>query len=339
MNAKDNNASQNPETLVEAVRVFTDEDFALRFMAGLRWGGMDKACCPRCGSARVRFIGTRRVWECRETHAKKRFSIKTGTVMEESPLPLGTWLVAIWLEANAKNSISSYEVMRSLGVTQKTAWFMQQRIRLAMQKGDFFKQLTGEVEVDETFIGGAARNMHAAKRKRIVQGRGGAASGKTAVMGLLARHGEVRTVVIDNTKKTTLQPIVREHVAAGTSVYTDAFASYVGLAPEYLHQVVDHAECYVKGNVHTNSLENFWSLFKRCIKGTHISIEPFHLFRYLDAETFRFNNRKDDDGGRFLKALGQIEGKRLTYKSLIGETSLEGRAASDNDGASGNLPN
>src|SRR4051794_36760165 len=197
MNAKDHTAAvANPETLVEAVRVFGDESNALRFMVALRWGGFDKVCCPRCGSTRMRFIGTRRVWECRETHPCKRFSIRTNTIMEDSPLPLGTWLVGMWLEANAKNSISSYEVMRSLGVTQKTGWFMQQRIRLAMQSGDFFKKLTGEVEVDETFIGGKARNMHVGKRK--AKGRG--AVGKAVVMGLLERHGEVRTFVVDNIK-------------------------------------------------------------------------------------------------------------------------------------------
>jgi transposase-like protein len=321
---KNTNASElpAPETLVEAVRVFGNEDVALRFMAHLRWGGIENACCPRCGSVRVRFISTRRVWECKEDHASKRFSIKTNTVMEESPLPLGTWLVAIWLEANAKNSISSYEVHRGLGITQKSAWFLQQRIRLAMQNGDFFKQLTGDVEVDETFIGGKARNMHASKRKAVITSPG--VAGKTAVMGLLARHtGEVRTKVIPNTKRRTLHPIVREHVELGANVYSDSHPAYVGLDPDYVHEVVDHAECYVRGNVHTNGLENFWSLFKRCIKGTHVSVEPFHLFRYLDAETFRFNNRKMDDGARFFEVVQSVSGKRLTYKSLTGESQSE----------------
>ncbi len=331
MNAKDNttgNQTTNPETLVEAVKMFANEDTALKFMVSLRWP--DQVCCPRCGSVRVRFIGTRRVWECRENHPCRRFSIKTGTIMEDSPLPLSTWLVGIWLEANAKNSISSYEVMRSLGVTQKTGWFMQQRIRLAMQNGDFFKKLTGEVEVDETFIGGEARNMHKGRRKA----KGSGTVGKAVVMGLLHRHGEVRTLVVDNTRRKTLQPVVRAHVEKGTEVFTDALASYTGLEAEYIHKVINHAECYAKGNVHTNGLENFWSLFKRCIKGTHVSVEPFHLFRYLDAECFRFNNRKDDDGGRFIGALNGVTGKRLTYKCLIGDNS-EGRiidSIAGNDG-------
>ena len=330
INAKHINTNEmaHPETLVEAVKMFADEDAALRFMVSLRWP--EKVCCPRCGSERVRFIGTRRVWECRETHPCKRFSIKTGTVMEDSPLPLSVWLIGIWLEANAKNSISSYEVMRSLGVTQKTGWFMQQRIRLTMQNGDFFHKLTGEIEVDETFIGGKARNMHKGRRKA----KGTGAAGKAVVMGLLQRHGEVRTLVVDNTKRGTLHPVVKKHVEKGAQVFTDALASYAGLDAEYVHQVIDHAECYAKGNIHTNGLENFWSLFKRCIKGTHISVEPFHLFRYLDAECFRFNNRKTDDGDRFLKALGQVEGKRLTYKSMIGENDSEGALESDKNAAS-----
>lgn len=238
--------------------------------------------------------------------------------MEDSPLSLDKWLIAIWLEANAKNSISSYEVHRSLGITQKSAWFMQQRIRLAMQSGGFFQKLTGEVEVDETFIGGRARNMHAGKRA--VKGRG--TVGKAVVMGLLQRHGEVRTLVIDNTKRRSLQPRIHEHVEKGSEVFTDALASYRGLDREFLHQVIDHAECYAKGKIHTNGLENYWSLFKRCIKGTHVSIEPFHLFRYLDAEAFRFNNRKAKDGDRFAKVLGQVGGKRLTYRSLTGDNQV-----------------
>lgn len=259
MNAK-NNASRNelpnPESLIEAVKDFANEDTALRFMVALRWPKV--VCCPRCGSDRVRFIGSRHVWECRETHPARRFSIKTDTIMEDSPLPLDKWLIGIWLEANAKNSISSYEVARALGITQKSAWFMQQRIRLAMQNGDFFKKLTGEVEVDETFIGGKARNMHAGRRK--AKGRG--AVGKAVVMGLLERHGEVRTLVVDNTKRNTLHPHIHQHVEKGAAVFTDALASYNGLSLEYIHSVIDHAECYAKGNVHTNGLENYWSLFK-----------------------------------------------------------------------------
>ena len=199
--------------------------------------------------------------------------------MEDSPLGLDKWLTGIWLIANAKNGISSYEVHRALGITQKSAWFLLHRIRLAMQSGSL-GMLKGEVEVDETFIGGKARNMHTKKRAEKIHGRG--ASGKAIVVGVLERGGQVRTKVIEDTRKKTLQDEVRANVEAGSLVCTDALPSYVGLAPNYVHEAVDHAVEYVRGNVHTNGLENYWSLLKRCIKVTYVSVEPFHLFRYHD---------------------------------------------------------
>lgn len=221
---------------------------------------------------------------------------------------------------NCKNGISSHELARAIGVTQKTAWFMLHRIRLAMQEGGF-ETMNGEVEVDETFIGGRARFMHKARRERMIKGRG--PMGKTAVMGLLERHGEdgtsrVRTHVLDGRRKGHLQPQIRERVAAGASVHTDALMSYDGLGSDYVHNVIEHAECYAKGNVHTNGLKNFWSLLKRAVKGTYVSIEPFHLFRYLDEQSYRFNTRTDSDGGRFLNVLRSIVGKRVTYAELTG---------------------
>jgi transposase-like protein len=268
----------SPTTLMEAVKYFSDPDVAHKFVVDLRWP--DGVECPTCGSKHVRYIATRRLFECNNKHAQKQFSVKVGTIFEDSPLPIGKWLMAIWMEANSKNSISSYEVHRAIGVTQKTAWFMQQRIRLAMQSGTF-TNLSGEVEVDETYIGGKARNMHAGKRK--AKGRG--LVGKTIVMGLLERHSKdkpskVRTLVVKDVTRKNLRPQVREHVKLGSNVYTNELVSYAGLAPHYAHKVINHAETYAKGEVHTNGLENYWSLFKRCIKGTHISVEPFHLFRY-----------------------------------------------------------
>ena len=232
MNAKDDKSElPNPTTLVEAVKVFSNEDTALRFMVALRWGGFDTRLLPAADRC-VRFIQTRRVWECREDHKGKRFSLKTNTVMEESPLPLSTWLIAIWLEANAKNSISSYEVMRSLGVTQKTGWFMQQRIRLAMQNGSLEK-LSGDIEADETFMGGLSKNMHSKTRKAKILG--GGAIGKTAVMAILKRGGEVRTAVVPNVKGETLQAEVIKHVKEGSNLYTDSClgyrAAFMGLCP------------------------------------------------------------------------------------------------------------
>lgn len=233
---------------------------------------------------------------------------------------LDKWIAAIWMIANCKNGVSSYEIHRSIGVTQKTAWFMMHRIRLAMQSGTFEK-LSGEVEADETFIGGKARNMHKSKREEKIAGRG--YSGKVAVMGLLERHGEVRTRVVPDTRARTLQVEVRENVEPGSEVHTDALRSYRGLDSEYIHNVVDHAERYVDGHVHTNGLENFWSLLKRGIKGTYVSVEPYHLFRYLDEQAFRFNNREGNDAGRFVRAANSVSGKRLTYAKLTGKAGMD----------------
>jgi transposase-like protein len=315
-----------PETLVEAVRYFSDPDVCLSFLAELRWPDGNVAC-PTCGSQRVTFLKNQRRWKCYEKHPRPQFSIKVGTIFEDSPIGLEKWLPAVWMIVNDKNGISSYEVARALGITQKSAWFMMHRIRVAMQRGGFDK-MNGDVEVDETFIGGSARFMHKNRRERVKGGPGVRGMvGKTAVMGLLERHGpdghsRVRTKVVASTRTKTLDPAVRENVSAGSTVYTDALASYRKLDDEYVHQVIDHAEAYARGHVHTNGLENFWSLVKRAIKGTYVSVEPFHLFRYLDEQAFRFNQRQDPDGdaGRFVKVLRTIVGRRLTYKELIGQS-------------------
>jgi transposase-like protein len=231
-------------------------------------------------------------------------------------LGLDKWLAAIWLIANAKNGISSYEIHRALGVTQKSAWFMLHRIRLAMQQGSLDK-LSGHVEVDETFIGGKARNMHRSDRARKIHGTG--FEGKAAVMGLLERHGEVRTMVVRNNKRKSLRPEINANVEPGSMVYTDALRSYNDLNYDYMHNVINHAEKYVEGNVHTNGIENFWSLLKRTIGGTYISVEPFHLFRYLDEQAFRFNRRKGTDADRFFEVLTMVTGKRLQFSELTGK--------------------
>jgi transposase-like protein len=305
-----------PETLVEAIKFFADPDVSLAFVAKLRWP--NGITCPRCDAENPSFLSTRRIWKCRG--CKKQFSVKVGTIFEDSPIGLDKWLPALWMVVNCKNGISSYEMARDLGVTQKTAWFMDHRIRLAVQEGTF-APMSGEVEVDETFIGGRARFMHKAERERKITGTGG--MGKTAVMGLLERHGEaghskVRAKVVPNVRRKTLGAEVRKHVTEGSEVFTDALKSYSDLSDAYTHAVIDHAESYAEGKVHTNGLENFWSLLKRSIKGTYVSVEPFHLFRYLDEQSFRFNTRKLTDGVRFLRAAAGIVGKRLTYSGLTG---------------------
>jgi transposase-like protein len=314
-------AMPEPKSLQEAIVYFSNPDNCIDYLALRRWPD-GKVICPTCGSDSVKFNAERRWWQCAKHHAKRQFSIKVGTIMEDSAIPLDKWLMAMWLVTNCKNGVSSYEIARDLKVTQKSAWFMLHRIRLAMQDNFFGSKLGangGEVEVDETFIGGKARNMHLSKRQRRITGTGG--KDKTAVMGIMERGGKIRTAIVPNRKRSSLQAEVRKHVEAGAALYSDALQSYEGLATEYAHKVVDHASQYVDGRVHTNGLENFWSLLKRGISGTYISVEPFHLFRYLDEQMFRFNNRKDlDDAGRFDLAVRQIVGKRLTFAALTGKT-------------------
>jgi transposase-like protein len=275
--------------------------------------------CPRCNTAKHSFIKTRRIWFCYT--CKKQFTLKVGTIMEDSPITLDKWMTAFWLLCNCKNGVSSYELGKDLGIHQESAWFMLQRIRKVMQDDFFGSKLGGsggEVEVDESFIGGKARNMHLSERKRRITGTG--TKDKTAVMGILERGGKIRTTVVPNRKKAALQGEVRKHVEAGAALYSDALLSYEGLATDYAHQVVDHAVQYVDGRIHTNGLENFWSLLKRGISGTYVSVEPFHLFRYLDEQTFRYNNRRNmNDSQRFELAMSQVFGKRLTYAELTGK--------------------
>jgi transposase-like protein len=307
-----------PATLHEAITYFSNPANCLNAAIALRWP--DGVTCPTCGSAAVTLLATRQIWKCKTKHPKQQFSAKVGTIFEDSPIGLDKWFTAIWLIGNCKNGVSSCELARDLGVTQKTAWFMLHRIRTAMQRGTFEK-LAGEIEVDESFIGGLARFMHKDKKAKIT-GTGGA--GKELVIGLLDREtGKVRVKHITNRKRGTLQEEVRANVEQGSAVFTDELASYTGLDREYIHEFVNHAEEYVRGNVHTNGIENFWSLLKRGLKGTYVSVEPFHLFRYLDEQAFRFNERKGTDRDRFMEMLASVVGRRLTYKQLTGKIESE----------------
>jgi transposase-like protein len=310
-----------PATLVEAIRYFADPGICLSFMVAIRWPG-GNVTCPRCGKAEPRFLAARRIWQCGKAHERRQFSIKTGTIFEDSPLGMEKWLPAVWMIVNDKNGISSYELARAIGVTQKTGWFMLHRIRAAMQGGTFEK-MTGRVEADETFIGGLSKNMHLWKRKQKIPANGPYGS-KTIVMGFLNRKGEgkfsrVRAKVISNTQRSTLHSEIRQHVEPGAEIFTDAWRAYRGLSPEYVHEFIDHALAYVRGHVHTNGLENFWSLLKRSLKGTYVNVEPFHLHRYVDEQAFRFNERHDKDAGRFLKVLRSVSGRRLTYRELTAQ--------------------
>src|SRR5579859_943991 len=312
----------SPKTLQEAIAHFSDEHNCIAAVAAMRWPD-GKATCPACGHKDHYWLATQKRWKCKECW--KQFSVKVGTIFEDSPLHLDKWLCALWMLVNCKNGVSSYEVSRALGVTQKSAWFMLHRLRFALQDKESGGKLGGDprskVEIDETFIGGKARNMHKSRRDRMTT-----YGAKTAVLGMLERGGKVRTAVLGNKRRgNVMQQIVRDNVASGTWLMTDEFTGYTGLGKDYTHLVVNHLERYVQGNVHTQGLENFWSLLKRSLGGTYVSVEPFHLFRYVDEQAFRFNNRKDADGNkltdadRFNIAVSQILGKRLTYAEVTGK--------------------
>jgi transposase-like protein len=310
-----------PETLIEAVRYFADLEACRMTLAAIRWP--DGIRCPHngCGGKDVWTIKSKSrgvIWRCKA--CRKQFTVKVGTIFEDSPLGLDKWLPAYWLEISSKKDVSSYQLARALKVTQRTAWFMLHRIRLAMREGENgdgpLAPLTGEVEVDETFMGGKEKNKHKSKR----QHRGPGSIGKVAVMGLLERHGNIRAKTVTSIRRYHLQSEIQRHVKIGSAIYSDALKSYEGLEAKYVHEVIDHAEAFVRGRVHTNGLENFWSLFKRTIYGTHHSVEAFHLDRYLDSATFRFNTRKMTDGERFAMALKRADGRRLTYNGLTRRT-------------------
>jgi hypothetical protein len=313
--------TQEPKTLIEAVRYFADPDVTLKTMVELRWP--DGVVCPTCGSKDVRFISTRRLWECKSKHPKRQFSAKVGTIFEDSPLPLDKWFIAIWAIANCKNGISSYELHRATGITQKSAWFVLHRVRLAMKAGNIELPKGGQhYEADESFIGGLAKNMHKHKREKAIKGTGG--TGKAVVMSVIRRKtkripSKVRAAHIRDTSGASVQAVIRENVTLGANLYTDAFAAYRSLSAEYDHQVVDHAVEYVRDAVHVNGCENFFSLLKRTINGTYVSVDPAHLGRYLDEQSFRFNERDGVDADRFKAVLSSVTGKRITYDQLTGK--------------------
>jgi transposase-like protein len=306
-----NNTPNLPNSLIEAIRYFADSDRCFEFVKGLRWAN-GPVVCPRCGHDETSFLTTRKIWKCKG--CKRQFSLKVGTIFEDSSLGFDKWLPAIWLIVNSKNGISSCELGRSLGVTQKTAWFMNHRIRLAMASGTFQK-LSGTVETDETYIGGLAKNMHVADRKRKIHGTG--YTDKVAIHGALERGGPVVATVIETVSAKTLQASIRAWVESGATVYTDQATAYLGLDRDYGHVSVNHGTGeYVNGDVHTNGIENFWSLYKRAWKGTYTHNAPKHTTRYVDERTFSFNNRGLNDLERMVAVTSAVTGRRLTYAEL-----------------------
>jgi transposase-like protein len=315
---------EQPSTLQQAIRYYSDEQVCIDTVAKLRWP--DGPACPACEKKDHYYLKSQKRWKCKD--CGRQFSVKLGTIFEDSPIKLDKWIAALWMLVNCRNGVSSYEVARALGVTQKSAWFMLHRLRFALQSGSLMK-LGGSgtpVEVDETFIGGKARNMHRSKRERMSRDGGmQGGHGKAVVVGMLERGGRVKTAVLPHRRENGPEKVVRAMVEKGSEVHTDEFTGYYNLKDGYLHKVVNHLESYVKENVHTNGIENFWSLLKRGLSGTYVAVEPFHLFRYVDEQAFRFNHRKTvenkplKDFDRFQLALSQVAGKRLTFAEVTGK--------------------
>jgi hypothetical protein len=308
---------ETPKTLLEAINFFSDYENCRQFMISVRWAdGVVR--CPYCNATKLTYLAKARVYRCYGKHLKQKFSLKVGTIFEDSAIGLEKWLPASWLISNCKNGISSYELARALGVTQKSAWHMLHRLRFAMTdtKGGKIGGSGVPVEVDETFVGVKVRNMHKSKQPKTWLSHGG--GGKAIVMGMLERGGKVRAQTITSRKRDDLDPVLASHVEVGANIITDELTAYGFLKTPYAREVINHSVAYVNGHIHTNGIENFWSLLKRGLSGTYISVEPFHLDAYIAEQVFRYNNRKDmNDAGRFTQCLSQTTGKRLTYADLI----------------------
>lgn len=302
-----------PKTLVGVLRYFADPQVAIDFVAFLRWQDGEPVCV-HCKETGAYFLASRKIYKCKK--CRKQFSVKAETIFEESAVSLDKWLVAIWLMANCKNGISSYEMGRHLGVTQRTAWFMNHRIRTAMTVGSIEK-LSGTIEADETYIGGDAQNMHLKERKLRVK-KAGSPAHKTAVLGMVQRRGKVRAKVVQSRDAETIREFVTSNVEHEAEIHTDEWRGYTNLRDLYTHEVINHSMTYVRDNVHTNNIENFWSLLKRTIKGTYVSVSPEHLQKYVEEQAFRYNERKGTDQQRFVSMIELISNKRLTYAQLVG---------------------
>lgn len=302
-----------PQTLQQAIQYFSSEENCIAYLVDMRWPD-GVVVCPGCRRKDVSWLAKQKKWQCKSKHSKRQFSVKVGTIFEDSPIGLDKWLMAAWMLANCKNGVSSYELARDLGVTQKSAWFMLHRLRLAMAEPDERIGGLGIVECDETFVGGKMKNVHKSKRLPMAYQGGG---NKAIVMGMLERGGRVKAQVIQDRKRPEMDAVMSKNVEPGSHIVTDELNTYGFLNTPYQREVINHAMEYVNGHIHTNGIENFWTLLKRALGGTYVSVEPAHLDAYVVEQVYRYNNRKDtNDAGRFSKVLSQVSGKRLTYAEL-----------------------
>lgn len=295
-------------TLMQLVTAIPDEQAAIDHFTALRWE--DGAFCPLCGSTRVYHFSDRKTHKCGD--CRKRFSIKVGTIFEDSKIGLRKWLMAIWMLTSHKKGIASTTLARDIGVTQKTAWFMLHRLRHAAALASFTAPLDGHVEVDETYVGGKASNRHKGDPKN-----GPGTHGKTAVVGALQRGGRIEAAVIDRPDTATLDGFVHAVAAPGAVISTDEHSGYRHLGRSFEHGVVRHsAGEFARDGFHTNGIEGFWSLLKRQITGIHHYVSPKHLNRYVTESAWRFNLREMGEGERVNRLIIESSG-RLTYKELI----------------------
>jgi transposase-like protein len=298
------------DSLSEMIQALPDEQACIDHFRAIRW--KSGPFCPYCTSSRVYDFLDKRTHKCGQ--CRQRFSIKVGTIFEDSKIPLQKWLIAIWMITSHRKGISSAQLARDLKITQKSAWFVLHRLRFAARTKSFNRPLKGTIELDETFVGGKEKNKHANKRHN--RGRGGI--GKTAVFGMLERGGELRAMKMDKLTSVTVQPEIEANVARGATVMTDDWSGYRGLYARYEHHSVNHsAREYVRDHFkHVNGLEGAWSHFKRQVYGIHHWISAKHVDQYLAEFTWRYNLRNVEEGPRMNALLGRVSG-RLTYDMLI----------------------
>ena len=297
--------------LLEVTAFFADNDRSKAYLEDLRWGG--KITCPHCANDKIYTFAKRFTYKCAK--CRKPFSVTKGTIFENSALSLQKWFAAVYLLTSHKKGISSMQLSKDLGITQKSAWFVLQRIRFAMRTKSFNAPLTNTVEIDETFVGGKNKNRHANKKVENSQGR--SVKDKVAVLGIIERGGELRAGAIRNTSANSLTPIILGNVSQEAKVVTDEWTGYNGLSNYYDHSVVNHGRGeYVTGNFHTNTIEGFWSLLKRGLVGIYHQVSPKHIDRYITEFAYRYNTKEFNERGRFDNAMAKVN-CRLTYDDLI----------------------